>query len=111
MASFAISRSSIRPILLLTGIGISALGDFVYLVAINLLVLKITGSAAAVAKEFFMPTMMAYITQLISTGDLFPLRYSLITASLIFLVISLVMAAAVYRPSKRQYFKEGETSA
>ncbi|MCH1626874.1 MFS transporter [Ferdinandcohnia quinoae] len=37
------------PALLLTGIGISGLGDFIYLVAINLLVLNMTGSAAAVA--------------------------------------------------------------
>ncbi|MFT4415770.1 MFS transporter [Fredinandcohnia humi] len=37
------------PVLLLTGIGISGLGDFIYLVAINLLVLEMTGSAAAVA--------------------------------------------------------------
>ncbi|MCA1041300.1 hypothetical protein LCM00_17430 [Bacillus infantis] len=35
--------------LLLTGIGISRLGDFIYLIAINLLVFKMTGSAAAVA--------------------------------------------------------------
>lgn len=37
------------PAMLLTGIGISGLGDFIYLVAINLLVLQMTGSAAAVA--------------------------------------------------------------
>lgn len=37
------------PALLLTGLGLSSLGDFIYLVAINLLVLKMTGSAAAVA--------------------------------------------------------------
>ena len=35
--------------LLLTGIGISRLGDFIYLIAINLLVFEMTGSAAAVA--------------------------------------------------------------
>ncbi|WP_077619548.1 MFS transporter [Bacillus sinesaloumensis] len=37
------------PALLLTGLGLSSLGEFIYLVAINLLVLKMTGSAAAVA--------------------------------------------------------------
>ncbi|MGN7296654.1 MFS transporter [Ferdinandcohnia sp. SAFN-114] len=37
------------PAMLLTGLGLSSLGDFIYLVAINLLVLKMTGSAAAVA--------------------------------------------------------------
>ncbi|WP_232698727.1 MFS transporter [Brevibacillus daliensis] len=35
--------------MLLAGIGISTLGDFIYLVAINVLVFKLTGSAAAVA--------------------------------------------------------------
>lgn len=35
--------------LLLTGIGISRLGDFIYLIAINLIVYDLTGSAAAVA--------------------------------------------------------------
>ncbi|WP_449537692.1 MFS transporter [Ferdinandcohnia sp. Marseille-Q9671] len=37
------------PALLLTGTGLSMLGDFIYIVAINLLVLEMTGSAAAVA--------------------------------------------------------------
>lgn len=35
--------------LLISGIGISNLGNWIYLIAINLLVLKLTGSAAAVA--------------------------------------------------------------
>ncbi|TYS01688.1 MFS transporter [Rossellomorea vietnamensis] len=35
--------------LLLFGLGISTFGDFIYLVAINILVLQLTGSAAAVA--------------------------------------------------------------
>ncbi|MCP3033583.1 MFS transporter [Halobacillus sp. A1] len=37
------------PILLLTSIGISSIGDFIYLVAINIIVYQLTGSAAAVA--------------------------------------------------------------
>lgn len=37
------------PILLLSSIGISNIGDFIYLVAINIIVYKLTGSATAVA--------------------------------------------------------------
>ncbi|TYS19114.1 MFS transporter [Rossellomorea vietnamensis] len=40
---------SYRNNLLLLGLGISTFGDFIYLVAINILVLQLTGSAAAVA--------------------------------------------------------------
>jgi MFS family permease len=38
-----------NPILLLTSIGLARVGDFIYLVAINILVFQLTGSAAAVA--------------------------------------------------------------
>ncbi|GLO64629.1 MFS transporter [Oceanobacillus kimchii] len=38
-----------NPSLLLTSIGIANIGDFIYLVAINILVFQMTGSAAAVA--------------------------------------------------------------
>nr|WP_281252299.1 MFS transporter [Sediminibacillus massiliensis] len=48
-----ISQQSIsqkkNSFLLLFGLGMSTLGDFIYLVAINVFVLKLTGSAAAVA--------------------------------------------------------------
>ncbi|MFC7321531.1 MFS transporter [Halobacillus campisalis] len=37
------------PLLLLSSIGISSIGDFIYLVAINIIVYQLTGSAAAVA--------------------------------------------------------------
>ncbi|HLT56529.1 MAG TPA: MFS transporter [Bacillota bacterium] len=37
------------PILLLISIGISSIGNFIYLVAINIIVYRLTGSAAAVA--------------------------------------------------------------
>ena len=37
------------PTLLLSSIGISSIGDFIYLVAINIIVYQLTGSAAAVA--------------------------------------------------------------
>ncbi|MFG6149337.1 MFS transporter [Halobacillus sp. B23F22_1] len=38
-----------NPLLLLCSIGISSIGDFIYLVAINIIVFQLTGSAAAVA--------------------------------------------------------------
>ncbi|UJL46194.1 MFS transporter [Virgibacillus sp. NKC19-16] len=38
-----------EPIFLLTSVGIAGIGDFIYLVAINILVFQMTGSAAAVA--------------------------------------------------------------
>ncbi|WP_345239278.1 MFS transporter [Pontibacillus salipaludis] len=38
-----------NPILLLSGVGISFLGNWIYLIAINLMILDLTGSAAAVA--------------------------------------------------------------
>ncbi|WP_317634301.1 hypothetical protein [Pallidibacillus thermolactis] len=38
-----------NPAILLLSIGFSSIGDFIYLVAINIIVYKLTGSAAAVA--------------------------------------------------------------
>lgn len=38
-----------QPTILLTSVGIAGIGDFIYLIAINILVFQITGSAAAVA--------------------------------------------------------------
>ena len=52
-----------QPALLLTGIGISRLGDFIYLVAINLLVLKMTGSATAVAGLWAISPLAVMFTQ------------------------------------------------
>ncbi|ELK44286.1 MFS transporter [Halobacillus sp. BAB-2008] len=52
-----------QPFLLLTGIGISRLGDFIYLVAINLLVLKMTGSATAVAGLWAISPLAVILTQ------------------------------------------------
>ncbi|WP_349409876.1 MFS transporter [Pseudalkalibacillus sp. SCS-8] len=49
--------------LLLSGIGISTLGDFIYLVAINVLVLKMTGSAAAVAGLWIMGPIASILTK------------------------------------------------
>jgi MFS family permease len=49
--------------LLLFGLGISTLGDFIYLIAINVLVLKITGSAAAVAGLWLIGPIASVITK------------------------------------------------
>lgn len=38
------------PAILLTSLGIAGIGDFIYLVAINIIVYQMTGSAAAAAK-------------------------------------------------------------
>ncbi|PPA70964.1 MFS transporter [Jeotgalibacillus proteolyticus] len=52
------------PALLLSGMGLSTVGDFVYLVAINLLVLEMTGSAAAVAGLWIVRPAAAIFTRL-----------------------------------------------
>ncbi|WP_456274605.1 MFS transporter [Bacillus sp. AK031] len=48
---------------MLFGLGISTLGDFIYLVAINILVLKMTGSAAAVAGLWIIGPIAAILTK------------------------------------------------
>lgn len=49
-------------LLMLFGIGISSLGDFIYLVAINVLVLQLTGSPAAVAGLWIMSPIASILT-------------------------------------------------
>ena len=51
-----------NPILLLSGIGISYLGSWIYLIAINLSVLQATGSAAAVAGLYIIRPIAVLIT-------------------------------------------------
>lgn len=51
-----------NPILLILGIGISNIGNWIYFVAINLLVLKITGSAAAIAGLFIIRPLAILLT-------------------------------------------------
>lgn len=50
-------------ILLLLGIGTSTLGGFIYLVAINILVIKLTGSPAAVAGLWIMGPIASILTK------------------------------------------------
>ncbi|WP_071392868.1 MFS transporter [Bacillus tuaregi] len=50
-------------LLLMLGIGLSRLGDFIYLVAINVLVLQLTGSPAAVAGLWIMVPLASIVTK------------------------------------------------
>ncbi|WP_163100065.1 MFS transporter [Peribacillus alkalitolerans] len=54
--------------LMLTGIGISTLGDFIYLIAINLLVYQMTHSAAAVAGLWIVGPIISVLTNSWSGG-------------------------------------------
>lgn len=55
--------SSLRnPILLISGIGISLLGNWIYLIALNISILNLTGSAAAVAGLFIVRPIAVLIT-------------------------------------------------
>lgn len=51
-----------NPLLLIAGIGISHLGNWVYLIAINLSILNLTGSAAAVAGLYMIRPIAVLIT-------------------------------------------------
>ncbi len=51
-----------NPLLLLSGIGVSYLGNWIYLIALNLSILKLTGSAAAVAGLYVIRPIAILIT-------------------------------------------------
>ncbi|WNF21133.1 MFS transporter [Mesobacillus jeotgali] len=51
-----------NPILLVLGIGVSNIGNWIYFVAINLLILKLTGSAAAIAGLFIIRPLAILLT-------------------------------------------------
>ncbi|MGD6874276.1 MFS transporter [Sutcliffiella horikoshii] len=51
-----------NPILLISGIGISHLGNWIYLIALNISILNLTGSAAAVAGLFIIRPVAILIT-------------------------------------------------
>ncbi|MGR3762986.1 MFS transporter [Rossellomorea sp. NS-SX7] len=71
--------------MLLFGLGISTLGDFIYLVAINVLVLKLTGSAAAVAGLWIIGPVASMVTKFWSGSviDRFNLRRIMIGTDII----------------------------
>lgn len=52
------------PILLLSSIGFSSIGNFIYLVAINIIVYQLTGSAAAVAGIWIIGPLTNIVTKL-----------------------------------------------
>jgi|SRR5690625_289976 len=52
-----------HPLLLLSSIGISSIGDFIYLVAINIMVFQLTGSAAAVAGIWIIGPLTNIVTK------------------------------------------------
>ncbi|WP_462409634.1 MFS transporter [Neobacillus sp. Marseille-QA0830] len=49
--------------LLLLGVGVSSLGDFIYIIAINIFILNLTGSAAAVAGLWIIGPIAAILTK------------------------------------------------
>jgi MFS family permease len=51
-----------NPLLLITGIGVSFLGNWIYLIALNLAILNLTGSAAAVAGLYIIRPIAVLIT-------------------------------------------------
>ncbi|WP_273130544.1 MFS transporter [Bacillus weihaiensis] len=51
-----------NPILLLSGIGISYLGNWIYLIALNISILNLTGSAAAVAGLYIIRPIAILVT-------------------------------------------------
>ncbi|MGE8205305.1 MFS transporter [Heyndrickxia sp. NPDC080065] len=51
-----------NPILLLSGIGVSYLGNWIYLIALNISILNLTGSAAAVAGLYMIRPIAILIT-------------------------------------------------
>lgn len=53
-----------EPAMLLTAVGISGVGDFIYLVAINILIYQMTGSAAAVAALWVIGPAVNVLTKL-----------------------------------------------
>ena len=59
----AINEAKKNSFLLLFGVGISTLGDFVYLVAINILVIHMTGSPVAVVGLWIMGPIAAILTK------------------------------------------------
>ncbi|MFA1821890.1 MFS transporter [Virgibacillus oceani] len=61
------------PAILLFSIGISSIGDFVYLVAINIMVYQLTGSAAAVAGLWIIGPLTNIVTK-IWTGSFIDYR-------------------------------------
>nr|WP_299739669.1 MFS transporter [uncultured Rossellomorea sp.] len=86
--------------LLLFGLGISTLGDFIYLVAINVLVLKLTGSAAAVAGLWIIGPIASMLTKFWSGSiiDRLNIRRIMIGTDIIraFLVVAMPFFGSIW---------------
>ncbi len=74
-----------NPSLLLAGIGISNLGDWIYLIALNLMILNMTGSAAAVAGLYMLKPLASMCTSFWSGSiiDRFNKRRIMITLDIV----------------------------
>ncbi|MCP3026429.1 MFS transporter [Halobacillus sp. A5] len=111
------------PLLLLSSIGISSIGDFIYLVAINIIVFQLTGSATAVAGLWIIGPLTNIVTKF-WTGSFIEYRSKrkimigtyIIRAVFIFLIpfashmaviyvilVILSVAKAFYNPSSMTY--------
>lgn len=111
------------PAILLASIGISSIGDFIYLVAINILVYQLTGSAAAVAGLWIIAPLTNIVTK-VWTGSFIDYRSKrkvmiatyIIRAVFIFLIpfapnmaviygilVMLSVAKAFFNPSSMTY--------
>src|SRR5690625_565043 len=60
---FKNSKGWKQPLILLSSIGISSIGDFIYLVAINIMVYQLTGSATAVAGLWIIGPLTNIVTK------------------------------------------------
>ncbi|MDJ0287735.1 MULTISPECIES: MFS transporter [Bacillus] len=112
-----------QPSLLLSGIGISNLGDWIYLIALNLIVLNMTDSATAVAGLYIIKPIAAILTTFWagSIVDRFPKRQLMIILDvlralfvviiplvdslwLIYILVLLIsMASSFFEPTSATY--------
>src|SRR5690625_7059081 len=60
---FKNSKGWKQPLILLSSIGISSIGDFIYLVAINIMVYQLTGSDTAVAGLWIIGPLTNIVTK------------------------------------------------
>ncbi|WP_085509187.1 MFS transporter [Thalassobacillus devorans] len=92
-----------NPFLLLFGIGLSNIGDWIYLIALNLIVLDMTGSPLAVAALYILKPLATIFTNFwsgtiidrLNQRDLM-VRLDLVTAVLIFILPSISSLWLIY---------------
>lgn len=111
------------PILLLSSIGISSIGDFIYLVAINIIVFQLTGSATAIAglwiigpltnivMKFWTGSFIDYrskrkvmiVTYLVRAVFIFLIPFAPNMAVIYGILVVLSVAKAFFNPSSMTY--------